>query len=322
MDEMDRRSVEGPEGGGVHELGKDRNRRDRDEGADQKPSHERDRQTPDQNMTRTETLEQVAHHQKHQHLGHDAERPKRADRRGRVSHRREMNRVKGVIDPVTRLHEKAGGEERHDLGSGQEHAQSGRSLITRDGRTVRDGEGREPNADEEDQHPDRYHAHRRRLQLHAQDRHHQDKPDRAPQPNQGIAGGPMSQMIEGHRLHLRKGCVPEEAEQDHRHGDGPEIVGRKDAEEGHRRDQRGEAHDRHAPTRDVDDMTPEHRCDDLGADQDRHELTDRQGVEPFRLQIRPPKGHQCTERREIEEVVAGESPVRHRLWPGAEPRPL
>ncbi len=182
-------------------------------------------------------------------------------------------------------------------------------------RAVGHHQAAEPDADEDHQHHLGYDRGPAALDDLAEGEHRQDKADGTPQPDGGVTADAAAEMIEGNHLHLRQRCVPEEAEQDHHQGHFPETLGEGDAGEDQEGEQGRKPDDGHARVNTVADPAPDIGRDDLGAHEDRHELSDgNRGKAPI-LQIQAPERDQRAESGEVEEVEAGEAPIRHEAGP-------
>ena len=309
---MDGPGVKGAKGGGVKDLRQDQDAGLRHEGADQQPAQRRQGQAHQQDAAGAEALQQPVHDGEDQHLHHHPPGPERADEVAGIAGLGQVDRVEGIVDPMAGLHQETGQQKGGDLGPAQD-LQDGGAVLDGAGlhRALEDQQAGEPDPHLEPQGDDRHHATAQTLHQRPQDQHRQDEADGAPEADAGIAPQPRPQVIDGHHLHLWQGCIPEETEDDHRQGHLPETPHGEDGREGKPGQQGGQPHDGHAATGTVGQPAPDVGSDDLGTLQDGHQLADGQGRIAQVLEVQPPEGQHGPQGGEIEEVEAGESPVRH-----------
>ncbi len=133
-----------------------------------------------------------------------------------------------------------------------------------------------------------------------------DEPHRPPEPNLAVTMDLLTQMIEGDRLELRQGRIPEKAEQQHHQRQSDiGIANRIDSGKRQQRRQTGAAHHPHSPTTAVGQPSPQIGRYHLGGLRDCHQLADPGWIETQRQQIQPPIRQQHAQNGEIKQIETG-----------------
>ncbi|MNQ77491.1 hypothetical protein D3C85_923610 [compost metagenome] len=174
---------------------------------------------------------------------------------------------------------------------------------------------RHPQAADDDPGHDQHQRHRVDVQAQPLEqppqRHHgDDEANRAPQTDLAVARGLALQMRQGDDFELRQHRVPEERMQGHDHRQPGVAFADEDQRERQQRTDRTEAHDGQAPAGVVTEPAPDIGRDAAHEHRNRHQLANARSGKTQVIEIQRQERRGRTEQGEIEQIKAGEPPVR------------